>query len=82
MILGRAYYDKCTLFLCSTAALNAWDRIQELEKRIESYIRAKHDQREPFTDILERLTKAVQLGVTDPEARFVLIESFVFENAN
>ena len=29
-----------------------------------------------------RLTKAVQIGVTDPEARWVLIESLGFENAN
>ena len=68
--------------LCSTAALNAWDRIQELGKRTESYIRLKQDQREPFTDFIERLTKAIQLGVTDPEARCILIESLTFENAN
>ena len=31
---------------------------------------------------LQRLTEAVQLGVTDPEARCVFIESLVFENSN
>ena len=62
----QTHYDECTLSLCSTAALNAWDRIQELgTQRIESYIRVKQGQREPFTDFLQRLTKSVQLGVTD-----------------
>ena len=65
----QAIYDEHTLSLCSTAALNAWDRIQELGKRIESYIRVKQGQREPFSDFLQRLTKAVQIGVTDPDAR-------------
>ena len=55
---------------------------KELRKKIGSCIRIKQGQREPFTDFLQRLTKAVQLGVTDPEARHVLIESLAFENAN
>ena len=38
--------------------------------------------REPFSDFLQRLTKTVQIGVTDPDARQVLIESLTFENAN
>ena len=58
------------------------DRIREPRKRIESYIRVKQGQREPFTDFLQRLTNIVQLRVTDPEARCVLIESLAFENAN
>ena len=33
----QALYDKHTFSLCSTTALNTWDRIQEPEKRIESY---------------------------------------------
>ena len=37
----QAHYDEHTLSLCRTAALNAWDRIQELGKRTESYIRVK-----------------------------------------
>ena len=39
-------------------------------------------KREPFSDFLQRLSKVVQIGVTDPEARQVLIESLAFENAN
>ena len=30
----------------------------------------------------QRLTKTVQIRVTDPKARWVLIESLAFENAN
>lgn len=41
----QGLYDEHTLSLCSTAALNAWIRIQELGKRIESYIRVKQGQR-------------------------------------
>ena len=36
----------------------------------------------PFNYVLQRLTKVVQVGVTDTEARCVLIESLAFENAN
>ena len=61
-----AIYDEHPLFLSSTAALNAWDRIQELGKRIESYIRVKKCQQELFSDFLQRLTKAIQIGVRDP----------------
>ena len=51
-------------------------------KQIESYTRVKQHQREHFTDFLQRLTKAVQIEVTDPDARQVLTESLAFENAN
>ena len=56
-ILGEGYYtntkeqalhDEHTLSLWHTAALNAWDRIQELGKRFELYARFKQGQREPF----------------------------------
>ena len=49
--------------LCLTAALNAWDSIQESGKRIESNTSVKQGQREPFSEFLQRLTKAVQIGV-------------------
>ena len=41
-------------------------------KRLESYIRAKQDQREPFIYLLQRLTKAVQIGVTDLTGEYLL----------
>ena len=68
--------------LFHTATLNAWSKFWELGKRIESYDRVKQGKREHFSDSLQRLTKAVQIGVTDLEARWVLIKSMVFENAN
>ena len=36
----------------------------------------------PFSDFLQRLTKAVEVEVTDPEASCVLIKPLTFENAN
>ena len=78
----QALYDEHTLLLWSTAALNAWDRIKKSEKRTKSYVRVKQGQREPFTNFLQRLTKVVQIGVTDPEARQIILESLTFENAN
>ena len=33
-----------------------------------------------FSDVLQGLTKAVQIGITDLEAKQVLIESLAFEN--
>ena len=38
--------------------------------------------REHFSDFLKRLTKAVQIGIVDPEARWVLSESLAMENSN
>ena len=55
----QALYDEHTLFLCNTAHSNSCDRIEELGKRVESYIWVKHGQRETFSDFLQRLTKEV-----------------------
>ena len=54
----------------------------DLGKRIESYTRVIQGQRELFSDFLQRLTKTVQIGVTDPEARHVLLKSLAFQNVN
>ena len=42
---------------------------QEPRKLIESYTKVKLGQRQHFSDFFQRLTKAVQKGVTDPDAR-------------
>lgn len=34
------------------AALSAWDKIQEPEKRTESYTNVTQDPKEPFSDFL------------------------------
>ena len=78
----QALYDENILSICATAALRAWDRVQDSGQRVESYIRVKQGQREPFSDFLQRLTKAVQIGIPDPEARNIVIESLAYENAN
>ena len=49
--------------------LNAWDVIHEPGKIIESYTKVIQSPKEPFSDFLHRLTKAVQIGIADPEAR-------------
>ena len=36
----QSLYDDHTLDLCHTAALNAWDRIEEVGKKIESFTTA------------------------------------------
>ena len=62
--------------------LNAWDRIQEIEKRTELYTRFKQGQRDLFSDFLQRLPKAIHKGVPDPEDRQVVMKFLAFENSN
>ena len=78
----QALYNDHTLSLCTTAALKAWDRIQELGKGVESYLMVKKGQRETFSEFLQRLTRDVEISITDPEARHTIIESLAYENAN
>ena len=68
-----AAYDEHILSLCSTAALNAWDKVHEVGEKIESYVKIRQGPREKFTSFLERLSRAVQLEVADIETREVLI---------
>ena len=63
-------------------ALKAWDRIQELSNIVESYLRVKQVQKKIFSDFLQRLTKTVKIGVTDPEAGHIVIESLAYKNVN
>ena len=65
----QAACDEHTLTHYDTAALSAWNSIQELGKSTESYTMVKQGQRELFHDLIQRITKAVQIGVTDSEAR-------------
>ena len=75
----QALYDELILSWCHKAAFNAWDRIQELGIKFESYTRVIQGQRETVPDFL--LIKTLQVIVRDPEARCVLIEFLAFENA-
>ena len=47
-------YDDDILFICVSATLRAWDRMQDPGQRVESFIRVKHGQREPFSDFIQR----------------------------
>ena len=78
----QALYDDEVLSLCHKAALNAWDRLPEPGRKVESYTRVRQGQGEPYTDFLQRLIKALNTGITDPEARRLILESLAFENAN
>ncbi|XP_052610186.1 oxidized purine nucleoside triphosphate hydrolase isoform X1 [Peromyscus californicus insignis] len=75
-------YDVQTLVLCRTAALNAWDRVEEPGKKTESFTKVIQGPKESFTDFLQRLTSAVQKMVPNSEASQIIIESLAFENAN
>ena len=48
----QALYDEHILSLFHTAALNAWDRIQKLGRRTESYVRVKQGQWKLFRNFL------------------------------
>ena len=78
----QSLYDEHTLVLCRMAALNAWDRIEEIGKKLESFTKVVQSPRETFTDFLHRLTSAVHRSVRDSEARRIIIETLAFENAN
>ena len=45
------------------SVLNVWDRIQDLGKSIESYTKVTQGPREPFSDFLQTLTKAVHMAL-------------------
>ena len=47
-----------------------------------NHTRVKQDQREHFSDLLQKQTKSVQTGIADPETRKWLIKSQAFKNAN
>ena len=56
---AQVLYTEQILSLCHKATFNAQYTIQELGKQIESYTRVTQGKREPFSDFLKRLTKAV-----------------------
>ena len=54
----RAVYDGYTLALCHTA-LNVWDRIKEVGKKIESFTKVIQCSKKALMDLLQRLKSAV-----------------------
>ena len=71
-----------SLDLFCTAALNAWDRIGEMGKKIESFTKVMQGPKEAFVDFLQRLTSAGNRMLPNSETRQIIIESLDFENAN
>ena len=59
MVERQSVYDDHMLDLCHAAALNAWDGIGEIGKKIELFTKVIQDQKEAFTDLLQRLTSSV-----------------------
>ena len=74
-------YNDHILALSHTAALNGWDRIEEVGKMVESFTKNLQGQKETFSDFLQGLTLAVNKMIENSEARQMIIESLVFENA-
>ncbi|MGE9804406.1 hypothetical protein ACQP3L_27800, partial [Escherichia coli] len=70
------------LSLFRKAALNAWNKVREPGEQLEAYTRIEQGPTEQFQDFLQRLTRAVELQVTDPETRQSIIYTISYENAN
>ena len=68
--------------LCHAVVLNAWNRIGEIGKKIESFTKVIQGPKEAFMDFLQRLTSAVNRMIPNSEARQIIIESLAFENAS
>ena len=54
--------------LCA-ATLNAWHKIEEVGKKIESFTEVIQGPKETFIDFLQRLTSAVNKMIPNSEAR-------------
>lgn len=78
----QSAYDEHMLSLCRTAALNALDKVCETGEIMQPYTKVLQGPRERFTEFLERLSRAVEVQVANPESRRLLIESLAYENAN
>ena len=68
------------LALWFTAALTAWDRIEEVQKKIESFTKIK-GPKETFTDFFQRLASIVNRMIPNSKTTQI-IECLNFENAN
>ena len=64
------------------SALNAWERIREIGKKSELFTEVMQSPKEDFTDLLPRLTSAVNRMIPNSEGRHIIIESLAFETIN
>ena len=65
----QSLYSEYTLDLWCMAALNAWDQIEEIGKKAESFTKVIQSPKETFTDFLHRLTTAMStmVQIQNPE---------------
>lgn len=63
---------------CYIAALNAWDRVEEFGKRVDSFTKIIWDTKQAFIDFFKRLTSAANRMISDPDVKQILIEYFAF----
>ena len=81
-IKWESLYHGHILALYHTAALNAWDRIEEVRKNIEPFVKVIQDSKETITDFSQRMTSGVNRMIPNSKARQIIIESLTFENAS
>ena len=62
--------------------MNAWDRVGEVGKKIESFTKVIQGPKEVFAGFLQRLTSAVKRMIPNSEAKQIIIESLAFESVN
>ncbi|ERE68969.1 Retroviral nucleocapsid protein Gag containing protein [Cricetulus griseus] len=78
----QAEYDDHILSLCKKAALNTWDKAREPGEQLEAYTKIEQGPIELFQDFLDRLTRAVELQVTDLAIRHSIVYTIAYDNAN
>lgn len=75
----QSLYDVHTLALCHAAALNVWNRTEEVAKKIESCIKVIQGQKETFTNFfLQRLTSVVNRMIPNSETRQIIIKLLAY----
>lgn len=57
-------------------------RFKNQGKELSPILRFLQDPKERYSEFLQRMIRVVQIGVADPEARQILIESLAYENSN
>ena len=64
-------------------SLRAWDKFKETGEKFRSFIKTVQSS-EAFTDFSysQRLVSAVNKTISDPQAKWMLIDTLAFENVN
>ena len=78
----QSLYDDHILALCHGATLNAWDRTEEVGKKIESFTKVIQVLKENFHGFLTKIDISRKRIIPNSEVRQIIIESSAFENVN